>query len=99
MNNKTNYIKLITNDPKHKILFIFENHFKKMNELDIKQNEFYETKDKIALRIWVAIQDCKGSFAQRLANEISKIESKERTDVSFSVPDYICRAIDVIIRE
>ena len=42
MNNKTNYIKLITNDPKHKILFIFENHFKKMNELDIKQNEFYE---------------------------------------------------------
>ena len=64
-----------------------------------KQNEFYETKDKIALRIWVAIQDCKGSFAQRLANEISKIESKERTDVSFSVPDYICRAIDVIIRE
>lgn len=62
-----------------------------------EKNEFYETEEKIALRIWVAIQDCKGSFAQRLANEISKIESKERTDVSFSVPDYIRRAIDAII--
>jgi len=62
-----------------------------------EKNEFYEAKEKIALRIWVAIQDCKGSFAQRLANEISKIASKERTDVSFSVPEYICKAIDAII--
>ena len=42
INNKTNYIKLITNDLNHKTLFIFENHFKNLNELDIKQNEFYE---------------------------------------------------------
>lgn len=64
---------------------------------DGEKNKFYETEEKIALRIWVAVQDCKGSFAQRLANEISKIESEERTDVSFSVPDYIRRAIDTII--
>ena len=62
-----------------------------------EKNKFYETEEKIALRIWVAIQDCKGSFAQRLANEISKIESEKRTDVSFSVPDYIRKAIDTII--
>lgn len=64
---------------------------------DGEKNKFYETEEKIALRIWVAVQDCKGSFAQHLANEISKIESEERTDVSFSVPDYIRRAIDTII--
>ncbi len=62
-----------------------------------EKNEFYETEEKIALRIWVAIHDCKGSFAQRLANEISEIESKKRTDVSFIVPEYIRRAIDTII--
>lgn len=57
----------------------------------------YETIDMIALRIWIAIQDCKGSFAQRLANEISKITSGERTDVKFKVPKYISDAIDFII--
>ena len=62
-----------------------------------EKNKFYETEEKIALRIWVAIQDCKGSFAQRLANKISKIESEKRTEVSFTVPDYIRRAIDTII--
>lgn len=58
----------------------------------------YETMQKIALRIWIAIQDCKGSFAQRLANEISKISSGERIDVKFKVPQYICDAINSIIK-
>ncbi|KAF5051700.1 AAA ATPase domain protein [anaerobic digester metagenome] len=62
------------------------------------QNQKYETIDKIALRIWIAIQDCKGIFAQRLANEISKISSGERTDVKFEVPKYIHDAIDYIIK-
>lgn len=58
----------------------------------------YETMEMIALRIWIAIQDCKGIFAQRLANEISKIASGERTDVKFQVPKYINNAIDFIIK-
>lgn len=64
---------------------------------DGTENLEYETEEQIALRIWVAIQDCKGSFAQRLANEISKIVSGERQDVTFTVPNYICEAINAII--
>lgn len=57
----------------------------------------YESTELIALRIWVAIQDCKGSFAQRLANEISKISSGKEKNISFEVPKYIREAIDFII--
>lgn len=57
-----------------------------------------ESVETIALRIWIAIQDCKGTFAQRLANEISKINNGERTDVEFKVPQYICDAINFIIK-
>jgi len=64
---------------------------------DPLSDQKYETKEMIALRIWIAIQDCKGVFAQRLANEISKISSGERTDVKFIVPKYINDAIDSII--
>ncbi len=65
---------------------------------DIQPEQKYETMEMIALRIWIAIQDCKGIFAQRLANEISKITSGERTDVKFKVPKYINEAIDTIIK-
>lgn len=64
---------------------------------DGTENTEYETEEQIALRIWVAIQDCKGSFAQRLANEISKIISGQRQDITFIVPNYICEAINAII--
>lgn len=65
---------------------------------DILLEQNYETIEMIALRIWIAIQDCKGIFAQRLANEISKITSGERIDVKFKVPKYISDAINSIIK-
>lgn len=65
---------------------------------EIQQEIEYETGESIALRIWIAIQDCKGIFAQRLANEINKITSGERTDIQFKVPKYIRDAIDFIIK-
>lgn len=65
---------------------------------DGTDNEEYETEEKIALRIWIAIQDCKGSFAQRLANEINKISESQRQDIQFKVPAYICEAIDSVLR-
>lgn len=61
------------------------------------KHKTYESNETIALRIWIATQDCKGIFAQRLANEISKITSGDRNDVEFKVPEYICNAIDSII--
>lgn len=64
---------------------------------DGTDNAEYETNEKIALRIWIAIQDCKGSFAQRLANEINKIITNQRQDIQFKVPSYISEAIDTII--
>lgn len=71
----------------------------KVNEKnpDGTDNIEYESEEKIALRIWVAIQDCKGSFAQQLASKISKLISEEQKDVKFTVPNYICEAIDEII--
>ena len=65
---------------------------------DGTENEEYETEEKIALRIWIAIQDCKGSFAQRLANEINKITKNQHQDIQFKVPTYICEAIDAVLQ-
>ena len=48
---------------------------------------------EIALRLLIAIQDCKGAFAQKLAFEISNMDEGE----TFIVPDYIERAINAII--
>ncbi|MBU3199494.1 AAA family ATPase [Clostridium estertheticum] len=56
-----------------------------------------EPQENIAIRIWLAIRDCKGVFAQRLAREINKIYLGTRTDVTFIVPQYTKRAIDFII--
>ena len=67
------------------------------NNDDGNENPTYEMNEKIAIRFWIAIQDCKGTFSQRLANEISKINSGKRTDLQFIVPDYIKEAIDNII--
>jgi putative ATP-dependent endonuclease of OLD family len=62
-----------------------------------KQIESGDSQEIIATRFWVAIKDCKGSFAQKLAAQISRISSKERNDVTFVVPQYIERAINHII--
>lgn len=70
---------------------------KPIDDEDSISAQKYETKEMIAIRIWIAIQDCKGSFAQRLANEISKITSGEIIDKNFKVPKYISDAIDSII--
>lgn len=56
-----------------------------------------EEQNKIAIRIWIAIRDCKGTFAQKLATQISAIESGKRSDVQVIVPQYIQRAINHII--
>lgn len=56
-----------------------------------------EEQSKIAIRIWIAIRDCKGTFAQKLATQISMIESGKRSDIQFIVPKYIQRAIKHII--
>lgn len=56
-----------------------------------------EEQSKIAIRIWIAIRDCKGAFAQKLASQVSMIKSGKRKDIKFIVPDYIKRAIDYII--
>lgn len=71
---------------------------KNKKRIENAEGDSIETLEQIALRIWVAIQDCKGTFAQRLANEISKIISGERSDISFKVPQYICDAIDFILK-
>lgn len=50
-----------------------------------------ESQDLIALRIWKAIRDCKGSFAQNLAIELIK------DSAGFVVPEYIENAINFVI--
>ncbi len=50
-----------------------------------------ESQDIIALRIWKAIRDCKGSFAQNLAIELIK------DSTGFVVPEYIENAINFVI--
>lgn len=57
------------------------------------------SQDEIAVLIWLAIRDCKGIFAQRLANEISKISIKKQKDSDFIVPDYIKNAINYLVGE
>lgn len=64
----------------------------------VMNGEKHETLEMIAIRMWIAIQDCKGVYAQRLANEISKIVSGERTDVDFKIPKYINDAIEFITK-
>lgn len=57
-----------------------------------------EPDENIAVYIWVAVRDCKGIFAQRLAREIQKIATGQRTNILFEVPTYIKEAIDFIIK-
>lgn len=52
-----------------------------------------ESQNIVALRIWKAIRDCKGAFAQNLAEELSENCSE------FRVPKYIEDAIDFVIGE
>lgn len=49
-----------------------------------------ESTEKIAIRFWVALSDCKASFAQKLAFKLSQ-------QCSFRVPKYIEDAIEYII--
>lgn len=56
-----------------------------------------EEQEKIAIMIWLAIRDCKGMFAQRLASEIRKIAVGQQNSVGFKVPDYIQDAINFLI--
>lgn len=76
------------------VLDKFHPQYKKKIETSIKNGE---EQDKIAIMIWLAIRDCKGAFAQRLAAEVNKIVRKERTDVTFKVPEYIERAINFLV--
>lgn len=56
-----------------------------------------EKQDNIAIMIWLAIRDCKGVFAQRLARRIAKISSDEETNITFTVPSYIQEAINHVL--
>jgi hypothetical protein len=56
-----------------------------------------DPQDEIAIRIWLAIRDCKGVFAQRLAQEINNIYTGKRKDVKFVVPKYITESINHLI--
>ncbi|BDR84449.1 ATP-dependent nuclease [Clostridium tetani] len=56
-----------------------------------------EEQEKIAIMFWLAIRDCKGSFAQRLASEINKIVTGEEKYLNFMVPNYIKDAIKFLI--
>ena len=61
-------------------------------EKDGTINSKYESSDKIAIRVWTAVRDCKGAFAQELSRKIEKGEFK------FEVPEYIKEAFDQIIK-
>lgn len=56
-----------------------------------------EQQENIAIRIWLAIRDSKGIFAQKLAGLLAKKRGGERMDIDFVVPKYIQDAIDFII--
>lgn len=56
-----------------------------------------ESQVNIAIRVWIAIRDCKGTFAQRLASKIAKIYSDTSSSSKFVVPNYIKEAIDLLI--
>lgn len=68
------------------------------SSIDESNGQKQETQEMIAARIWIAIQGCKGDFAQRLSNEINKINTGERKHVKFTVPEYIRNAINFIIK-
>lgn len=65
---------------------------------DGSKNPIFETADKIAVRLWVAIRDCKGAFAQDLSREIENGISKEGDDFKFEVPQYIKEAFSEILK-
>ncbi len=65
---------------------------------DGSENPKFETADKIAVRLWVAIRDCKGAFAQDLSREIENGISKEGDNFKFEVPQYIKEAFDEILK-
>ena len=79
----------ITND--------IRNRMKQTND-DGSTNPIFETADKIAVRLWVAIRDCKGAFAQDLSREIENGISKEGDDFKFEVPQYIKEAFSEILK-
>lgn len=51
-----------------------------------------EDQEKIAIRFWRAIRDCKGSFAQNLARKL-----EESSEVDFKIPEHIQTAINHVI--
>ena len=73
------------------------NRMKQTND-DGSTNPIFETADKIAVRLWVAIRDCKGTFAQDLSREIENGISKEGDDFKFEVPQYIKEAFSEILK-
>ncbi len=73
------------------------NRMKQTND-DGSTNPIFETADKIAVRLWVAIRDCKGAFAQDLSREIENGISKEGDDFKFEVPQYIKEAFSEILK-
>ena len=73
------------------------NRMKQTNN-DGSTNPIFERADKIAVRLWVAIRDCKGAFAQDLSREIENGISKEGDDFKFEVPQYIKEAFSEILK-
>lgn len=65
-------------------------HSRIAEDIQAKINE-KESQDLIALRMWKAIRDCKGTFAQNLATELIK------DSTGFVVPKYIEDAINFVI--
>jgi len=61
-------------------------------------NPKFETADKIAVRLWVAIRDCKGAFAQDLSREIANGICEEGDNFKFEVPQYIKEAFNEILK-
>ena len=73
------------------------NRMKQTND-DGTVNPNFETADKIAVRLWVAIRDCKGAFAQDLSREIVNGICEEGDNFKFEVPQYIKEAFDEILK-
>lgn len=82
----------------NKLLLEILKKFHPQNSIKIEESiNNKEEQEKIAIMIWLAIRDCKGAFAQRLASEVNKISKGIRDDVSFVVPKYIESAINFLI--
>jgi len=73
------------------------NRIKQTND-DGTANPSFETADKIAVRLWVAIRDCKGAFAQDLSREIVNGICEEGDNFKFEVPQYIKEAFNEILK-